>query len=172
MGKQIAPTATNYERQLTDILESFTKGQDMGTATWGVHARSIVDYNPATKMITYHDPYYGGVDLEISLDEFKKLSPQISVIKAPQSTAVSSPTVSSPARTSSPPEPKKRYSIGAETPQTTALQDVQPKVTTSSLKAPPGFYPCKTKVNGMRTIINPSTNVKMVETNGKWQMVL
>lgn len=166
MGKQIQPGTSNYESQLLDMLESLRKGQDMSTATWSMHARSIVDYNPATKMVTYHDPYYGGVDLEIPFDEFKKLQPYVNVVKAPPSATISTQGVNTPPES----VPIQHHTVSTEAPRTTVSQEVKPK--TSTLKPPPGFYPSARKINGMRTIVNPQTNVRMVEINGKWQRVI
>lgn len=78
----IAPSNPDYEAKLENALQSFKPGQDMLTATWMVHERSIVDFNPQTRMVTYHDPYYATVDITCSLDEFKKLSPYLTVVKA------------------------------------------------------------------------------------------
>lgn len=172
MGKQITPTSANYESQLLEALESFSKGQDMSTATWSMHARSIVDYNPATKMVTYHDPYYGGVDLEISFDEFKKLQPYVNVVKAPPSATISTQGVNTTHTQSSAAAPIQHSTstVSTEAPRTSVSQEIKPK--TSTLKPPPGFYPSSRKINGMRTIVNPQTNVRMVEINGKWQMII
>lgn len=166
MGKQITPTSANYENQLLEALESFSKGQDMSTATWSMHARSIVDYNPATKMVTYHDPDFGGVDLEIPFDEFKKLQPYVNVVKAPPSATISTQGVNTPPES----VPIQHHTVRTEAHRTTVSQEVKPK--TSTLKPPPGFYPSARKINGMRTIVNPQTNVRMVEINGKWQRVI
>ena len=81
--------------QIQQALEKFDSNRDMGTATWGVHARSVVDYNPQTQMVTYHDPYAGGIDLTCSLDEFVKLQPQVVIRKPKASSGSISNTVSS-----------------------------------------------------------------------------
>ena len=81
--------------QIQQALENFDSNRDMGTATWGVHARSVVDYNPQTQMVTYHDPYAGGIDLTCSLDEFAKLQPQVVIRKPKNSGGFVSNTASS-----------------------------------------------------------------------------
>jgi len=68
--------------QIQNELENFDPTRDMATATWGAHARSVVEYNPSTKMVTYHDPYAGGIDVTCTLDEFKASSPYLVVRKA------------------------------------------------------------------------------------------
>ena len=81
--------------QIQQALENFDSNRDMGTATWGVHARSVVDYNQQTQMVTYHDPYAGGIDLTCSLDEFVKLQPQVVIRKPKNSGGSFSNTASS-----------------------------------------------------------------------------
>ena len=85
-GKQINNSNTNYETELRTALEQFNSGNDMAVATWGMHARSIVSYNKNSGMVTYHDPYYAGVDLVCSFDDFIKKQPNISLCKAQNST--------------------------------------------------------------------------------------
>lgn len=70
-------------KDVITALESFKPGKDMGVITWEQHARSVTSYNPQTRMITYHDPYYAGVDITESIDDLMKKNPYISIKKAP-----------------------------------------------------------------------------------------
>ena len=74
----------NDPAEIKSVLENFDSKRDMATATWEVHARSIVGYDPETQMITYHDPYAGGVDVECNIDEFLSKYPYVVVQKAPK----------------------------------------------------------------------------------------
>ncbi|MBR6723475.1 hypothetical protein IKL64_08480 [bacterium] len=56
------PNMLAGEEQIMAALEKFKPGEDMFTVTYGAHHRHVVDYNPETKMVTFHDPYNGGVD--------------------------------------------------------------------------------------------------------------
>ena len=82
MPKSDPELQIKYEQELEDALNSFQNGNDMGTAIWAMHSRSIVGYNPQTKMVTYHDPYYGGVDITCTLDEFKHFNPSLNIAKS------------------------------------------------------------------------------------------
>lgn len=75
----------NFDQKLTNILTTFKPGKDMAVLTWGRgvnHARTLVNYNPSTQTITYHDPFSAGVNSEISLSDLKQNLNSIDVIKA------------------------------------------------------------------------------------------
>lgn len=75
------------EQEIKKALETTDFQRDMNTAIWGIHARSIIDYNPKTQTITYHDPTTSGIDLQCTLDEFTKNNPSLFMKKAPATEA-------------------------------------------------------------------------------------
>ena len=80
----------NYDG-LEEALSSFNPKSDMGTITFGAHARTLVDYNPRTKMVTYHNPYHGGVDNTCSLNELKQTHANFAITK-PNNSQINTPT--------------------------------------------------------------------------------
>lgn len=52
------------------IQNDYEPGTDMLTALWEGHARSVVGYDATTKIVTYHDPLKGGVDIQEPLETF------------------------------------------------------------------------------------------------------
>lgn len=72
--------------KLENTLSSFNAREDMGTVTFENHARTLVDYNPQTKMVTYHNPYNGGVDITCPLEDLKKKFAHFAVSKSKQKT--------------------------------------------------------------------------------------
>ena len=72
-------------------LRTFRPGKDTMGVVWEAHARSVVDYNPRTKTVTYHDPYNGGVDTQCSLDEFTNMAAYLYHRKATPSRTSSNP---------------------------------------------------------------------------------
>lgn len=74
---------------MQSMLSDYTPGRDMGTLVWSAHERSLVDYNPQTRMVTYHDPYAGGVDFTCSIDDLPE-GAHLFVKKAPSAEVHSS----------------------------------------------------------------------------------
>ncbi len=62
-------------------LHNFLKGRtwqdDVVTGTWNYHVRHITNYDPNTQMLTFHDPYFDGVDIQMPLDKFAATDPFI-----------------------------------------------------------------------------------------------
>ena len=62
-------------------LHNFLKGRtwqdDVVTGTWNIHVRHITNYDPNTQMLTFHDPYFDGVDIQMPLDKFAATNPFI-----------------------------------------------------------------------------------------------
>ena len=81
----------NQYADLENTLSTFSSKDDMGTVTFEAHARTLVDYNPRTKMVTYHNPYNGGVDITCPLEDLKKKSAHFAVSK-PKATAKNTAT--------------------------------------------------------------------------------
>ncbi len=78
--------------KLENTLSSFNAREDMGTVTFENHARTLVDYNPQTKMLTYHNPYNGGVDITCPLEDLKKKFAHFAVSKSKQKTTTKNTT--------------------------------------------------------------------------------
>ncbi len=134
---QESPT---WKSDVEQKLNSFKPGQDTMGAIWDVHARSVVDYNPKTKTVTYHDPYNGGVDTQCSLDEFTNkaayiyhrpttASPQQRLqsggtSQAQTHTRQNETTFNQPAESTSSQasQQRPRYTIGEQSTQTTNPQ--------------------------------------------------
>lgn len=86
---------TDYRTKIIDALENFKPGQDMASSACDIHQRSIVNYDKTTRQVTYHDPYYAGIDMTCSLDEFLQNNPSLNVVKADEITNTASPSGSS-----------------------------------------------------------------------------
>lgn len=83
-----------FPKAITKTLEEdYIPGEDMMTALWDGHARSIVNYDKTNKIITYHDPMGAGYDVQESLETFLSHNPSINLNKA--SSVVNSPNVNS-----------------------------------------------------------------------------
>lgn len=82
----------NQYADLENTLSTFSSKDDMGTVTFEAHARTLVDYNPRTKMVTYHNPYNGGVDITCPLGDLKKKSAHFAISRLKQSTNAKSTT--------------------------------------------------------------------------------
>lgn len=153
------PTTTaNYEKELENALNNFKNGQDIGTAIWGAHSRTIVNYDPKTKMVTYHDPYNGGVDVTCSLDEFKKSSPTIYISQQKnQTTAQNVPQQESPKVNSA--------------PNDTPIEQTPPQKTTDSndISLPNGYRKGK-GLGGQPTIVGPNNELFMLTSSG-WEPI-
>ena len=82
----------NQYADLENTLNSFNPREDMGTITFEAHARTLVDYNPQTKMVTYHNPYNGGVDITCPLEDLKKKSAHFAISRLKQKATVKNAT--------------------------------------------------------------------------------
>ena len=75
-----------YPKQISQMIENdFKPGEDIMTAIIGGqqgHDISIVNYDAATRTVTYHDPMHYGYDEQISLDDFLKQTSGTFLIKA------------------------------------------------------------------------------------------
>ena len=181
-----------YESDLEEVLTNFKNYEDMGTATWASHARSLVAYNPQTRMVTYHDPYYGGVDMTCTLDEFKRLNPYIRIATAPTKAtrANTTPNTSNVKNdTSLSQQPQQTQTAAQQTPNskvpdansnviensyteisktTETNQTTKQPPNKTSLPIPDGYKPYKT-IMGKLAIIDPKTNIVMYESKGTWK---
>ncbi len=160
-GKNISNTGINYDNELRNALENFQSGQDMGVATWNMHARSLVGYDSATGMVTYHDPYYAGVDLTCSFEEFAKMKPNLSICKG-------TPSASTPAvnTASIPTEPSIRRDTAPLPEVKKSNTKAAAETSSSKLKIPAG-YKEYSPAFGRRRIIGPNNEI-MTEVDGKW----
>lgn len=70
--------------------------EDILTAIWDGHARSIVNYNPDSKIVVYHDPMNSGVDIQEYMEDFLKHKPSVYLNKPPKKTSkeISNPDTS------------------------------------------------------------------------------
>lgn len=168
-----------YITKLEDSLNSFANGQDMGIATWQAHQRDIVGYNPQTKMVTYHDPYYGGVDLTCTLSEFAAQNPSLTIIKAKTGSQISSQTVS---RQQTPQLSQTNNTTTAQsieqptntTPRRSTIREERPATQTQArptLEIPAGAKLVDTPTiwGKPRRRIQLADGSYCIETNGKWQ---
>ncbi len=183
LGKASAGISANtpdYKNKMLDALENFEQGQDMGSSAWGMHQRSIVDYDKVTQQITYHDPYYGGIDITCSLDEFMKNNPSLNIIKAdkitggaPQSSNLRNRTVQSsdfPSATAQvKPQTQELNRPSNNTVEVKENTQTQTPVAKQTLEIPKGFRE-NGKLLGKRSIIN-SNNIVMIEKNGEWKRI-
>ncbi len=81
-----------YREKVMDALETFGRDNNvMISLSWEAHQRSIVGYDPNTRMVTYHDPYRAGVDMTCSVDELLRKNPNLFVAKTPNA-GVQTPT--------------------------------------------------------------------------------
>jgi len=60
----------NAREDLEKILNDFVPGQDVMVCHWSGHAKSVVNYDPATQIVTYRDPMSSGVDTQCTLTQF------------------------------------------------------------------------------------------------------
>ena len=126
----------NQYADLENTLSSFNPKEDMGTVTFECHARTLVDYNPQTKMVTYHNPYNGGVDITCPLEDLKKKFAHFAVSK-PKATAKNTETVSEQVQnTVSQPttQPKTRVELSNDK-SVTRTADVPKNNTTQTVSA-------------------------------------
>ena len=155
-AKQIGPQSANYEAEVKETLEKFSANNDMAVVTWGAHARSLVNYDKTTGMVTYHDPYYAGVDLVCTFEELVKKNPYFMVCKASSTPNVTQKSVATPTQ-----------AIVKEASTT----DTQPQKKAASSKTNsnliPEGYKEYTPAFGRRRIIGPDNDI-MTEINGKW----
>ena len=74
----------NQYAELEDVLNNFNAKEDIGTVTFEMHARTLVAYNPRTKMVTYHNPYNGGVDITCRLEDLERKFANFAISKPKQ----------------------------------------------------------------------------------------
>ena len=60
----------NVREHLENLLNDFVPGQDVMVCHWGGHAKSVVNYDPKTQIVTYRDPMSGGVDTQCTFTQF------------------------------------------------------------------------------------------------------
>ena len=111
----------NQYADLENTLSSFNPKEDMGTVTFECHARTLVDYNPQTKMVTYHNPYNGGVDITCSLEDLKKKFAHFAVSKStPKATTKNTATQNVAAQTQA--TPMRKQAISKPTEPKTSIE--------------------------------------------------
>lgn len=86
----------NVHDELEKLLSNFVPGQDVMICHWGGHAKSVVNYDPKTQIVTYRDPMSSGVDTQCTFTQFMNKGShdyglQISLQKAPSASASSVP---------------------------------------------------------------------------------
>ena len=163
LGK--TPKSISSKEEIKNALEQFKNGEDMGVLTWEAHARSIVNYDKASGLITYHDPYYAGVDVTCSLDELLSKNVHLSLCKAPKSTA-SSLTAQNAATVQAPINAASSYPQATAPRQSTIRRTAAASTSNSELEIPAGYREY-TPEFGKRRIIGPN-NELMIESNGRW----
>jgi len=82
----------NQYAELEDVLNNFNAKEDIGTVTFEMHARTLVAYNPRTKMVTYHNPYNGGVDITCRLEDLERKFANFAISKPKQKTTANNTT--------------------------------------------------------------------------------
>ncbi|MGN0031024.1 MAG: hypothetical protein ACI37Q_03620 [Candidatus Gastranaerophilaceae bacterium] len=121
----------NVHDELEKLLNNFIPGQDVMICHWGGHAKSVVNYDPKTQIVTYRDPMSSGVDTQCTFTQFMNKGShdyglQISLQKAPSASASSVPKEAKTASKVSTPQP-------ATTQETTVpLKPKEVSVTTST----------------------------------------
>lgn len=60
----------NVREDLEKLLNDFVPGQDVMVCHWGGHAKSVVNYDPTTQIVTYRDPMSSGVDTQCTFTQF------------------------------------------------------------------------------------------------------
>ena len=98
-------------QNVQNALEDFKPGKDIIAGCWEGHERHIVNYNAGSKTVTFHDPYYGGVDRSCPLDDFLKKDPNLRFIKRAELTPNKPNTAAPPA-----PAANTNPSVKAEVP--------------------------------------------------------
>lgn len=84
LGKN--PKGVFTKKQKLEMIEQqFEPGQDVMTFINGGHQRSIVNYDPSTRTVTYHDPHFSGVDEQMPLDDFVDYAEWTFLNKRPKS---------------------------------------------------------------------------------------
>ena len=134
----------------------------MTVVTWGAHARSLVNYDKARGMVTYHDPYYGGVDIVCSFEDFIKNNPHFDISKISAPTTMTSSKL--PSASSSGQKTDVRKTSAAA--QTKSSSSESKSLSTAKLSIPPGYREFAPAF-GRRRIIGPNNEI-MTEINGKW----
>ncbi len=160
----------NQYADLENTLSTFSSKDDMGTVTFEAHARTLVDYNPRTKMVTYHNPYNGGIDITCPLEDLKKKSAQFAISRlkqkttakntAPQTVSEQVQNVTQQATTTT----KTRVELDKQIPKP---ESPQKRNTYPQLEIPQGFRD-NGKMLGKRSIID-NNGVVMLERNGAWK---
>ncbi len=138
MAKHYVEGAQNVR----NALEDFKPGKDIIAGSWEGHERHIVNYNVENKTVTFHDPYYGGVDRSCPLDDFLRKDPKLRFIKRDELTPNKPNTAAPPApaantnpsgRTEVPASPRVEHNPAksAQTPRTeTPVANTNPSVRT------------------------------------------
>ena len=68
------------------LNDEYNHKEDIMTAIWDGHARSIINYKPDSKIVVYHDPMNSGVDIQEYLEDFLQHSPSVYLNKPPKKT--------------------------------------------------------------------------------------
>ena len=161
-ARHISPSNANYRTEAIKALEAFNTASDMTVVTWGAHARSLVNYDKARGMVTYHDPYYGGVDIVCSFEDFIKNNPHFDISKISAPTTMTSSKL--PSASSSAQKTDVRKTSAAA--QTKSSSSESKSLSTAKLSIPPGYREFAPAF-GRRRIIGPNNEI-MTEINGKW----
>ena len=73
---------------IRNCLENFNPKIDFLNAIWGNHQKTVINYDPSTQIVTFHEPYnIGAVDTQCSLDDFVKSTGSIVYYTTPKTPA-------------------------------------------------------------------------------------
>lgn len=156
-------------------LENFSAGQDMGVLTYNLHARTIVNYNPKQRTLTYHDQIFPGIDFTDNIDNLINQGAHVSIIKAPKAQPPSLETTSPTKPTQQTPQAKiEQQHTPNQSPPTTIHNTPEPKVqpeistpinTSKKLNIPEGYTECR--IGGNKAITGPNKEL-FIESDGEW----
>ncbi len=119
-----------YEQNsIQKCIEEFNPKTDFLNAVWSAHQKSIIGYDPATKIVTFHDPYnIGAVNTQCTLDEFVSQCGSVVYYKTPKSTKESLNTTPSTVGNQSIPNVSQNQNLSQPTQtQISQNQTSQPK---------------------------------------------
>ncbi|MBO5385778.1 hypothetical protein J6A64_05630 [bacterium] len=180
-------TTSDFKVRLQDYFENEYRTGDFVGANWRAHARHITNYDPNTQMITIHDPYYDGVDVQMSLDKFAQKYPSLTIAKSGVDSGISkSPEIQVPRQETSVQPSRSQRSESANLPEQRQQHDVstinraQSSVATNP-QAPRKFMLASMEkevgtVNGQpikaRLVARSTSGIATVEVGGKTYDIL
>ena len=166
----------NKKSKLEMIEQRFVPGQDIMTFTNGGHQRSVVDYDPSTKIVTYHDPHHSGVNEQMPLEDFVDYAEFTFLNKRPKNAAPvpdAPPKLQAEVSTmqTTPPEQQSKIQIDISAPSKQAETNTQTRMgnfisTTTELTNHPAIVAHTADGSPIRASVT-QRNVVIVK-NGKY----